>query len=125
MSPDFLLFALLGLAVVGMFFISRRNRKQQGNVSDFRASLAPGQEVMTASGQLGVVVAKDGDAVTIESAGTRSVWVVAAIQQVPPQFSAAADTAFGRPQVAEPLDEVTDVTVDDVRPDTDKPGQAG
>jgi hypothetical protein len=60
---------------------------------------------MTASGQLGVVVAKDGDAVTISSAGTLSTWVVAAIQQVPPQFTAAADAAFGRAPAVDPVDD--------------------
>jgi len=133
-----LLIGLLLLAVVGMFFISRRNKKAQGSVSDFRTKLAPGDEVMTASGQLGVVVAKDGDAVTISSAGTLSTWVVAAIQQVPPQFTAAADAAFGRAPAVDPADDETSaieggaeldaepatptVGLDD---DAERPGSAG
>ncbi|PWD49770.1 hypothetical protein C8046_02690 [Serinibacter arcticus] len=100
-SSNVLLIGVLVLAVVGLFFMSRRNRKQQGSMTDFRSNLGPGSEVMTASGQLGVVVAKDGDAVTIESGGSRSTWVVAAIQAVPPQFSAAADAAFGRAPIVE------------------------
>ncbi|GMA31379.1 hypothetical protein GCM10025875_13710 [Litorihabitans aurantiacus] len=113
-----LLIGLLVLAVGGMFLLSRRNRKQQGSVNDFRATLAPGAEVMTASGQLGVVVDRTGDAVTIESSGTRTTWVIAAIQQVPPQFSAAADAAFGRAVPDEtPAPEGDPVDADVVAPD--------
>ena len=111
-SSNVLLILVLGIAVVGMFFMSRRTRKQQGSVSDFRASLAPGSEVMTQAGQLGTVVAVDGDAITIESAGTRSVWVNAAIVAIPAQFSNAADTAFGRSAVEDPS--VEDPSEDDV-----------
>lgn len=132
-----LLIGLLLLAVVGMFFISRRNKKAQGSVSDFRTKLAAGDEVMTASGQLGVVVAKDGDAVTISSAGTLSTWVVAAIQQVPPQFTAAADAAFGRTPAVDPADDETsaiggaELDVEPATPtaglddDAERPGSAG
>ena len=107
-SSNVLLILVLGIAVVGMFFMSRRTRKQQGSVSDFRASLAPGSEVMTQAGQLGTVVAVDGDAITIESAGTRSVWVNAAIVAIPAQFSNAADTAFGRSAVEDPAEDDVD-----------------
>lgn len=124
-SSNLLLIAILVIGALGMFLLTRRNRKQQGSVSDFRTSLAPGQEVMTASGQLGTVVAKDGDAVTIESGGHRSVWVIAAIQPVPPQFTAAADSAFGRaPEVAN--DDDDDVAEPVTEPEygalTDGPG---
>lgn len=119
-SSNVLLIGLLLLAVAGMFLISRRNRKQQGSVTDFRASLAPGDEIMTASGQLGLVVAKDGDAVTIESAGTRSTWVVAAIQKVPPQFTAAADSAFGRAPAVDPAEDLD--LVDPAAPASDPVG---
>lgn len=114
-----LLIGLLILAVVGMFFISRRNKKAQGSVSDFRTRLAAGDEVMTASGQLGVVVAKDGDAVTISSAGTLSTWVVAAIQQVPPQFTAAADAAFGRAPAVDPVEDEQQLLAGDAELDVE------
>lgn len=82
------MFALLAVVVVGMFFISSRQRKQQGNQTAFRDSLVAGQQVMTSSGQLGTVVEVVGDAVTIETTpGVQTRWVKAAIQAVPPQWS--------------------------------------
>jgi preprotein translocase subunit YajC len=74
-----ILFAvLIGL----MFFMSSRTRKQQKKQAEFRASLAPGQEVMTGSGLVGVVVDIDetADIVTIESTpGTQTRWLRAAV----------------------------------------------
>jgi preprotein translocase subunit YajC len=74
-----ILFAvLIGL----MFFMSSRTRKQQKKQAEFRASLAPGQEVMTGSGLVGVVVDIDetADIVTIESTpGTQTRWLWAAV----------------------------------------------
>ncbi len=69
--------ALLGL----MFFMSSRQRKQQREQQAFRSELAAGQEVMTASGLFGTIVDIDeaNDRITIESAGSRSVWLRAAI----------------------------------------------
>ncbi|WP_245885846.1 preprotein translocase subunit YajC [Xylanimonas oleitrophica] len=72
-----LIVVLLGL----MFFMSSRTRKQQREAQQFRAELAPGQEVMTGSGMFGTVVEVDeeSDVVTIESAGSRTRWLRAAI----------------------------------------------
>lgn len=83
-----LLFVFLGLAVLGLFFVNSRGRKQQAKQNEFRSSLGPGQQVMTSSGQLGTIVLVDGDAITIETTpGVHTRWVKAAIQEVPPQFS--------------------------------------
>ena len=71
--------ALLGL----MFFMSSRQRKQMRQQQEFRSELAVGQEVMTASGLFGTIVAIDeaADRITLESAGSRSVWLRAAISK--------------------------------------------
>lgn len=71
--------ALLGF----MFFMSSRQRKQMKEQQAFRSELQPGHEVMTASGLFGTIVAIDEatDRVTIESAGSRSVWLRAAISK--------------------------------------------
>ena len=71
--------ALLGL----MFFMSSRQRKQMKEQQAFRSELAVGQEVMTASGLFGTIVAIDeaNDRITLESAGSRSVWLRAAISK--------------------------------------------
>ena len=95
-SNNMLLIVIVILGAAAMFFMSRRTKKQQTSVSDFKASLGPGVEIMTQAGQLGTIVSVDGDAITIDSAGTRSVWVSAAIVAIPAQFRSAADTAFGR-----------------------------
>jgi preprotein translocase subunit YajC len=65
-----------------MFFMSSRTRKQQKKQADFRSSLAPGQEVMTGSGLVGIVVDIDEarDIVTIESTpGSQTRWLRAAV----------------------------------------------
>ncbi|ACZ30692.1 preprotein translocase, YajC subunit [Xylanimonas cellulosilytica DSM 15894] len=72
-----LIVAMLGL----MFFMSSRQRKQQKAQQEFRNELAAGQEVMTASGLFGTIVEIDdaNDRITLDSAGSRSVWLRAAI----------------------------------------------
>ncbi|GAB2467103.1 preprotein translocase subunit YajC [Xylanimonas ulmi] len=94
MDPTFLIFivALLGL----MFFMSSRSRKQQKAQMAFRNELAPGQEVMTASGLFGTIVGIDEetDRITLDSAGSRSVWLRAAISKridTPATDSAVSD----------------------------------
>jgi preprotein translocase subunit YajC len=77
--------SLLILVVLagGLFYMSSRSRKTQRKQQDFRKNLAVGQEVMTASGMLGRVVAVDDDAITIESTpGASTRWVRAAISKV-------------------------------------------
>lgn len=100
---------LLGVVVVGMFFMSSRQRKQQATQTSFRDSLVPGQEVMTSSGQLGTVVSTDENSITLETTpGVYTRWVKAAIQAIPPQFAAAApsaveeESAYGEASYGEP-----------------------
>ncbi|MBT0995006.1 preprotein translocase subunit YajC [Cellulomonas sp. DKR-3] len=75
------MFLILALAVVAFWFMSRRTRKQQAAQREFRNELAPGDEVMTASGMIGTVVEVAGDRVTLEAepGGGRTQWVLAAI----------------------------------------------
>lgn len=75
----FLIVAMLGL----MFWMSSRQRKQQKAQQEFRNELIPGQEVMTASGLFGTIVDIDdaNDRITLDSAGSRSVWLRAAISK--------------------------------------------
>ncbi|WP_245993323.1 preprotein translocase subunit YajC [Xylanimonas allomyrinae] len=83
--------ALLGL----MFFMSSRQRKQQKAQQEFRNELAAGQEVMTASGLFGTIVEIDeaNDRITLDSAGSRSIWLRAAIaKRVDSSPNDAADT---------------------------------
>lgn len=84
----FLIVAMLGL----MFWMSSRQRKQQKAQQEFRSELAPGHEVMTASGLFGTVVDIDeaNDRITLDSAGSRSVWLRAAIAK-------RVDTPVGDP----------------------------
>jgi len=63
-----------------MFLMTRSTRKKQKQAADFRDSMQPGTQVMTASGYVGSVVSIDGDLVTLESeSGNRTKWVRAAI----------------------------------------------
>lgn len=90
MDP-FLLTLLLLFAVV-LWFMSSRSRRQQREQSDFRANLEVGQEVMTGSGLFGVVVDVDGDVITLESAGSQSMWLRAAIAKLAePPFAPVGD----------------------------------
>jgi preprotein translocase subunit YajC len=75
------MFLILGLAVLAFWFMSRRTRKQQAAQREFRNDLAPGDEVMTASGMIGTVVEVAEDRVTLEAepGGGRTQWVLAAI----------------------------------------------
>ncbi len=77
MELIFLIVAMLGL----MFWMSSRQRKQQKAQQEFRNQLVPGQEVMTASGLFGTIVEIDeaADRIVLDSAGSRSVWLRAAI----------------------------------------------
>lgn len=74
------MYLILILAVAAFWFMSRKSRKQQRAQQEFRSTLQPGDEVMTASGMIGVVVEVDDDTITLESApGSRTRWVRAAI----------------------------------------------
>lgn len=74
------MFLLLALLVGAFWFMSRKSRKQQRAQQEFRSTIQPGDEVMTASGMIGVVVEVAEDTITLESApGSRTRWVRAAI----------------------------------------------
>lgn len=75
-------FIFLALALGVLWFMTSRTRRQQRTALDFRATLAPGQQVMTGSGFFGTVVEVDGDAITLESLGSRSVWIRGAIAKL-------------------------------------------
>ena len=60
--------------------MSSRTRKQQRAAQEFRNNLVAGDEVMTASGLLGTVVAVEDDVITLESSpGAHTRWIRAAI----------------------------------------------
>lgn len=76
-------FIIILIAFGAMWLMSSRTRKQQRAAADFRAHLAPGQEIMTGSGMFGTVVAVDDDIITIESIpGSQTRWLRAAIAKV-------------------------------------------
>lgn len=80
---DPILIGFLAIAIVGLLFMNSRARKRQAESTAFRQSLEPGQEVMTASGLFGTVVAVHGDRVTLASAGGgETVWLNAAIAKL-------------------------------------------
>lgn len=81
------------LAMVAlMYFMTRGQRRRQKEAQDFRDNIQVGDEVMTQSGMLGVVVEIDQKAVTIEStAENYTRWVKAAVGPVPAQFQPAPE----------------------------------
>ncbi|MCL1870768.1 MAG: preprotein translocase subunit YajC [Promicromonosporaceae bacterium] len=107
-----LIVVLLGL----MFFMSSRTRKQQKAQQEFRNDLQPGQEVMTASGLFGTIVEVDegSDRITLESAGSRSVWLRAAISKKvdAPVASDVADESISAGSIA-PADDADVIDVPD------------
>lgn len=88
---DYTLIILI-VALGAMFWwMSRRTRAQQKAAAQFRDHLTAGQEVMTGSGFFGTISAVDGDRITLESAGTRTVWLRQAIAKVVEDDSVAED----------------------------------
>lgn len=74
---------VLVLAFGLLWLMSSRTRKQQREQASFRANLAVGQEVMTASGYFGTVVDVEDDVVVLESTpGNTSRWLRAAVARV-------------------------------------------
>jgi preprotein translocase subunit YajC len=74
------LMLILAVALGALWLMSSRTRKQQRAAQEFRNNLVPGDEVMTASGLLGTVVAVEDDVITLESSpGAHTRWIRAAI----------------------------------------------
>ena len=74
------LILILAIALGALWLMSSRTRKQQRVAQEFRNNLVPGDEVMTASGLLGTVVAVEDDVITLESSpGAHTRWIRAAI----------------------------------------------
>ena len=86
-DPNLLMLGvLLALAVM----IILRGRRQRAELAGVQQALAPGQEVMTASGMYATVVALTDDQVTLETApGQTSRWDRRAVVRVVPAPSAA------------------------------------
>lgn len=80
-SNMMLLVMLVG--VVALFwYMSRRSKKQQGKVEDFRNTLGVGTRVMTVGGMIGVVSAVHGDIVTLRSpSGDETAYTKRAIRE--------------------------------------------
>ena len=87
------LFLILAIALGALWLMSSRTRKQQRVAQEFRNNLIPGDEVMTASGLLGTVVAVEDDVITLESSpGAHTRWIRAAIaKKIEPPVEEIAD----------------------------------
>ena len=87
------LFLILALALGALWLMSSRTRKQQRVAQEFRNNLGPGDEVMTASGLLGTVVAVEDDVITLESSpGAHTRCIRAAIaKKIEPHVEEIAD----------------------------------
>ncbi|MDR1033531.1 MAG: preprotein translocase subunit YajC [Bifidobacteriaceae bacterium] len=83
-SSFMMVIVLVGFAGL-MFWQTRKQKKQQDEVRDFRSSLKPGDEVMTQSGMVGEIVAVDTDAgyAIIKSDGSTSKWLIDAVTRNP------------------------------------------
>ncbi|MBZ2195736.1 preprotein translocase subunit YajC [Occultella gossypii] len=78
-----ILLIVLGVAIVGLFWMNSRAKKQQQKKLSFRDSLAPGQEVQTIGGLVGTVTHVEGDLITIATTpGTELRFVRAAIAKL-------------------------------------------
>ncbi|CAM3267396.1 preprotein translocase subunit YajC [Occultella aeris] len=98
-----ILLIVLGVAIVGLFWMNSRAKKQQQRKLSFRDSLVPGQEVQTIGGLVGTVTHVEGDLITIATTpGTELRFVRAAIAKLVEPTE--ADEEFS--------DEVTDDTDD-------------
>ena len=85
-DPTSLFMIVILVLMIGMmWWQSKKAKKQQAKVNDFRESLVPGKEVATYSGLLGKVVEVDleKEQVVIDSEGTLSRWRIQAITEPP------------------------------------------
>ena len=111
MDPSFLV--ILAVALGALWLMSNRTRKQQRTASEFRNNLVAGDEVMTASGLLGTVVAVEDDVITLESGpGSQTRWIRAAIaKKIEPTVDEVDDVDDG---------DVEDEAYDDAVSDADR-----
>jgi preprotein translocase subunit YajC len=115
-------FLFIALAFGALWLMSSRGRKQQREQEQMRSNLAPGDEVMTASGLYGTVVSADGDVVVLEtSPGVTSRWVRQAIlKKVDPQDAVEQD----EPEAVEDTDDRDEFEVpDDISSIDDRKGK--
>ena len=85
-DPTSLFMIVILVLMIGMmWWQSKKAKKQQAKVNDFRESLVPGKEVATYSGLLGKVADVDleKEQVVIDSEGTLSRWRIQAITEPP------------------------------------------
>lgn len=111
MDPSFLV--ILAVALGALWLMSNRTRKQQRTAAEFRNNLVAGDEVMTASGLLGTVVAVEDDVITLESGpGSQTRWIRAAIaKKIEPTVDEVDDVDDG---------DVEDESYDDAVSDADR-----
>ena len=95
---------ILLLPLVLLFFIMSRGRKQQRQLSDLQASLAPGQEVITTAGLHGRIVEVHDTSVVLEVApGVRTTWARPAIgRRLDAVAPAEPDTGASAATLTEP-----------------------
>jgi preprotein translocase subunit YajC len=107
------LFLILALALGALWLMSSRTRKQQRVAQEFRNNLVPGDEVMTASGLLGTVVAVEDDVITLESSpGAHTRWIRAAIaKKIEPPVE-EIDDVDDDADLEDELDDQDDVVTD-------------
>jgi preprotein translocase subunit YajC len=75
------LLIFMAAIVVFMWFMSRRNKKQQQAQGDFRRTLDVGHRVMTVGGMIGTVTGVQGDVLTLMSpSGDESAYIRRAIK---------------------------------------------
>jgi preprotein translocase subunit YajC len=107
------LFLILAIALGALWLMSSRTRKQQRVAQEFRNNLVPGDEVMTASGLLGTVVAVEDDVITLESSpGAHTRWIRAAIaKKIEPPVE-EIDDVDDDADLEDELDDQDDVVTD-------------
>ena len=107
------LFLILAIALGALWLMSSRTRKQQRVAQEFRNNLVPGDEVMTASGLLGTVVAVEDDVITLESSpGAHTRWIRAAIaKKIEPPVE-EIDDVDDDADLDEEIDDQDDVVTD-------------
>ena len=107
------LILILAIALGALWLMSSRTRKQQRAAQEFRNNLVAGDEVMTASGLLGTVVAVEDDVITLESSpGAHTRWIRAAIaKKIEPPVEEIDDVEDDA-DLEDELDDQADVVTD-------------